>query len=1125
MHSPRTISTVIGTLACTLLLAGNFVSAQDAVQLIDSKEPAKEWSFYNGQEFKGATGGLDVDAADARDGSPTLKLTGDFSAGGLYVQMGRKLNVDIQEISMWLRSPDTDRMTLRINDGSNQTHQIAFKIEKSADWQHFVFPLERFFAKRGTAEAVTSIAKYESWNGAKDGSWHGPAHGLYIVIGKPGDTKVCRLSVNNVTITPPPPKAPEVLTRKIVELDELRGSEHDWRFSNGQEFPGASGALTASADDAAPGKRTLMLSGDFTKGGRYCAAVRDLTELDAKDLIAIKMQIKSSNTSVIGIQMVDGSGQTHQQSNTKIEGDGQWHELVLNPRKVAGGEHWAGKNDGKWHSPPRMLAISVKPTDESKQPVVQLAEVRAEILQAVVAQPASYSEDFENGAAVPPNWQTVGGVSVDMASASSGKASLLLSRTLEKIDDPCSAAGPSFPVVAGQWEFALACKSELESPDSSYSGVVTLQCLNAAQAVVETFTLADVFGKHDWTTTRKRVEIPRGAVAARFQAQLNKTHGSFWVDALSAAYMAPASAKGAVSRLIFSSPQLSNMLLPEDKRVFEVSVETSKPLRDSQRVARCVVRDYWGAEQSDALEVSLKDGKKPGTYEGSLDLSAVPLEIGRYYEIHGEVPEVVGEPFRNYTSFAILPEATTKKYKPEEIPFTARSWDNRIPDYIRLSDRLGVRVCGIWGGWKSKAPYEAEAPSLDLAKELGMGWLTNTPCATIERGKRDYSDEALRQGVRNLIEKFGAHRPFYINLGNEPHGTGQKVLDNVAAYKVVYEEIKKVDPTIPVIATSVEPNDEYFKAGYGQWCDAFDFHIYETSNDVRRTLGEYKALCEKYNCVKPIWSTELGLNSQGMTRQVVAAEVFKKFSVFFAAGGVNVSWFGVMYPDPEGKSAGSSGDSHNVFDCRFRHYAPRLDAVAVYNGINAIAIKKFVEEKNYDGTQDILFRDRDNKSLQFLWREKGRADLFVPLDGVQRVEIIRVDGRRRTLEAGGKGITLSVDKDPILLLYEGGGALPAELTRPEIALRNAPEAIKRNGETLLSVKQSEAIKSLELLAPPKWTVRRTNGTPDADGNAVVTFSVVPPVESAVREADLILKAGPADDRSSAELYFHAPIEK
>ena len=92
-------------------------------------------------------------------------------------------------------------------------------------------------------------------------------------------------------------------------------------------------------------------------------------------------------------------------------------------------------------------------------------------------------------------------------------------------------------------------------------------------------------------------------------------------------------------------------------------------------------------------------------------------------------PQEGDEPFRNFTSFAILPEAETKRYKPEEVPFTSRNWDNRITEYFLLSDRLGLRTCGVWGGWSSKPPYKPEAPSIELCQKLGMGVLTGTPIA------------------------------------------------------------------------------------------------------------------------------------------------------------------------------------------------------------------------------------------------------------------------------------------------------------------------------------------------------------------------------------------------------------
>src|SRR5262249_35656999 len=153
-------------------------------------------------------------------------------------------------------------------------------------------------------------------------------------------------------------------------------------------------------------------------------------------------------------------------------------------------------------------------------------------------------------------------------------------------------------------------------------------------------------------------------------------------------------------------------------------------------------------------------------------------------------------------------------------------------------------------GWSAKPPYKPEAPNIELCERYHMGVLTGTPIASIERGKTDYDETALRQGVRNWIEKYGKYRPLTINLGNEPHGTGDHVRASVAAYRAVYEEIKKVDSSIFVLATAVEPNEEYFQAGYGKWCDAYDFHVYEGFANVRKNLEQYQALAKKYGQVK-----------------------------------------------------------------------------------------------------------------------------------------------------------------------------------------------------------------------------------------------------------------------------------
>ncbi len=1123
---PKTfLSTFLAATAFGLVSGLDALAAQ-AVPLLDPVAPTAGWEFAKGAEFPGATGGLSADAAAPRDGRPSLKIAGDFSKGGNYVQAGRKIDkVEVDDLSLWVRNPDSDRFTLRINDASGQTHQIDLKTDPGAEWQQIIFPLKKFFAHRGEADAVTNVARYEAWGGAKDSAWHGPATAIYILAGRLPGKNTRTLWLSDIVIHPPA-ETSSATVATLLPLDEIVDGKSEWRFSRGEEFPGASGSLTVVKEAPAGADSSIRLAGDFTAGGVYVAAIRNLSGLAVKEISAIHMQVRSDNAAFIGVQLVDGSGQTHQQSRTKITPDGQWRELVLHPQQIAGGEHWGGANDGKWHGLISQLAISLsdKADEKNKKPVLYLAEIRADALAPASVQSAAFKAGFEGAAKLGADWQVTGDVSIDTKAASEGSHSLLLTRSLENIEQPCSAAGPAFAAAPGQWEIGVACKGDLHSADSSYNGVVEIEWLYGAGKAIGRSTVADLFGARAWERFHKQVEAPKGAQAARFTVRLNKTWGRFWCDDLSAAYLAPASPKDdRISRLLFSTAQLGNLLLPSDPRRVDLTVETRRLLKDCQRTVSYVVRDYWGAEQTQPATMALGAPQKKGDgyqYPASIDLANAALEVGRYYELHASIPQEGAEPFANYTSFAILPEAETKRHKPEEIPFTGRNWDNRLPEFVRLTDRLGVRICGIWGGWQSKPPYKAEAPTLDLCEKLGMGWLTGTPASTIEQGKKEYDETALHSGVHNLIEQFGKVRPMFIDLGNEPHGTGDRVLANVAAYRAVYEEVKKVDPTIPVIATAVEPNEEYFGAGYGKWCDVFDFHIYESAEDVRRTIGEYQALMKKYECVKPLWSTELGLNSQGLTRQTVAAELIKKFSVFFAAGGSNVSWFGLLYPDPDAKDHGGSGDSHNVFDCRYNRYAPRLDAIAYYNAVNAISIKKFVAEKKYpEGISSFLFRDRENHCLQVLWKEKGRQDVAIPLSGVHGVQVIRIDGSRRALNAAGTDVTLSVTEDPLLLLYDGGpGLLPDSLLAPAASIINAPVRILAKGGMTLSVKQnSEQKTAVTFVPPPFWTAVGESGASSR------TFA--PPHVSSAREADFTVKLMDSKEDCRGEIYLRIPIDR
>jgi hypothetical protein len=737
---------------------------------------------------------------------------------------------------------------------------------------------------------------------------------------------------------------------------------------------------------------------------------------------------------------------------------------------------------------------------------------------ALASEPSSATFGFEEPD-LSAGWKTEGEVSILAGDAYADGRALKLFRTAERAHLPVFAASPAFPVQPGFWDVSAAGKVDIHSPDNSFNGKVWLEILGEDGRSIDRLPIGDFDRQKNWTLLSRRVELPAGSALARFFVEMNKTHGTFLVDGLAAAYRGAGRRETeTVDRILFSTVQLGNLLFPNDPRTVNIEVETFRPLPKNLRTVSVVVRDYWGAEQAAPLTAPLEP-RSATTYEARVDLSAVPLEVGKYYEVHAAIDQPQGRPAENHTSLAILPEAPNKKHPAAEIPFTSRNWDNRIEEFYPLTDRLGIRICGIWGRFAAEPPYEAQAQRIDLVKKLGLGALTTTPIANIEHqrpGWEKYDEQALREGTRNLIEKIGGVRPLVINLGNEPpHHDREVIKRDVAAYRIVYDEVKKIDPTIFVLGSSAGPQEEFFELGFGEWCDAYDFHTYDDPAAVRSALRAYRELFKKYGHPKPVWSTEIGLNSQGLERRAVSVDMIKKITAFFAEGGASVSWFGLLYPDRHLKLTGGSEDAHNVFDCRYARYAPKLDALTYYFLVNGIGIKKFVAEKTYpNGVHAALFRDRDGHGLQTLWKEDGTADVFVPLTGTQHVRAIRIDGSTRVLEAQGKGVTLSIGPDPVLLEYDAPETeLATTLGEPAVVFEGIDQPLVLGRPSVATFAPREEKVSVALRPPPLWKMESQGAK----------FQITPPPVSRVREAVLSAAVTDANGRVIGDLERRLPV--
>lgn len=740
----------------------------------------------------------------------------------------------------------------------------------------------------------------------------------------------------------------------------------------------------------------------------------------------------------------------------------------------------------------------------------------------------AYAESFETGGA-ESGWKLQGNVRVD-DEAVDGDRSLALTKVAERPQEAVVATGPAFAISPGNWQVQAAGRTDLNSMDNSYNGTLDLESLDAKGEVIDRSTVYIQFRKHNWERVSPVIEVPEGATAARFVGRINKeTPGTFWIDELAVAPVAAAANK---MRLMFNMEALGHLLYPTDPRKATIEVWSLQPLTADK--ATVSVRDYWGAEQAPAIEVPLRSaGEEKGyqKYLGDIDLAALPLEVGRYYELHGSVTRVGAEPYEDFSAFAILPEAPANAYKPEEIPFTSHSWDDRAPEHVKLSHRLGLRITGLVYQYNFKSPTKTRLDNADLARELGMGVLTSSLASSVERRVPPFdkitpeSEEIMRESVRYEMKKYGHIRPLIIKMGNEPHNVGEGIKVNVEAYRIIYSEFKMLDPTIMVVGSSIGPVEDYFKAGFGEWCDAYDFHTYEDPEDIREIISvQYPEMFRKYGHPRPIWATEVGLNSQGMTRHAVAVALYKKFLNFFAAGGANVSWFSLLYPDPNAKIAETDpfSEAHNTFVSRYVRYAPKLDAIAYYNTVNAILDKKPVSEKLYPGdAQMFLFRNAKGNSLLAAYTKKGRQDVFVPLEGVGEVKVIRIDGTVSAMNAGGRGLTLTIDEDPLILLFDGGPAQLAQpLGEPAVRLAGASDQFVGGVEGHVDfVLTGVTPEQVSLKAPPLWKVERE--TMETQGGQKLRFRFTVPKASAAREADLTLNI--ASPNGGGALFFRPPV--
>jgi len=140
----------------------------------------------------------------------------------------------------------------------------------------------KILRRRGEADAVTNIAKYESWGGAKDGAWHGPATAIYLLVSTAAKTKSHALAKRRFHHAAPTP----VRERTFFEhsLGRTCGRQSRLALQPRRRISGRQRIALRGEGRTGPGQASLQLAGDFTGGGAYVAAIKSLAELEAKEI-------------------------------------------------------------------------------------------------------------------------------------------------------------------------------------------------------------------------------------------------------------------------------------------------------------------------------------------------------------------------------------------------------------------------------------------------------------------------------------------------------------------------------------------------------------------------------------------------------------------------------------------------------------------------------------------------------------------------------------------------------------------------------------------------------------------------------------------------------------------------
>jgi hypothetical protein len=342
----RILTPVTALAAFLLMLIPEAVAAGGDAD-VEFRPPNRDWYFDSGPD-PATTGDLQF-SKDA------IRLTGDFTRGKRYVAAVCVISRKFREANRMVFKARTDQEILMVfvTDTTGQKH------------------LQRHPVRPNVPKEITVkfAASKEFRGGAKDGVLHLPVKEVSVLVHSDEVVQRGFCEISDVRLLKPPAPEPIVFENFDARKITIDGStfveptERDWAFDRGPD-PATTGTLEFS-------NKTILLTGDFTRGKRYVAAA---CAIRFREVNRMSFKVHTNQKKTLIVFITDATGQIHLQRHPVKPNESR--TITVNWAAGKSKEFRGGAKDGVLHLPVRKVSVLIDSAEVDGRGFCEITDVR-----------------------------------------------------------------------------------------------------------------------------------------------------------------------------------------------------------------------------------------------------------------------------------------------------------------------------------------------------------------------------------------------------------------------------------------------------------------------------------------------------------------------------------------------------------------------------------------------------------------------------------------------------------------------------------------------------------------------------------------------------------------------------